>query len=66
VTASLRALRLLEKFETLVCAGDYQRGKPDPEAFLIAAARLALTVMFCVTSLGRIQKRALIACRNGF
>ncbi len=40
VTASLRTLRLLEKFETLVCAGDYKRGKPDPEAFLIAAARL--------------------------
>jgi beta-phosphoglucomutase-like phosphatase (HAD superfamily) len=26
VTASLRALQLLEKFETLVCAGDYRRG----------------------------------------
>ena len=37
VTASLRTLQLLEKFETLVCAGDYKRGKPDPEAFLIAA-----------------------------
>lgn len=48
VTASLRSLRLLEKFETLVCAGDYKRGKPDPEAFLIAAARLGVKREFCL------------------
>jgi HAD superfamily hydrolase (TIGR01509 family) len=48
VTASLRTLRLLEKFETLVCAGDYKRGKPDPEAFLIAAARLGVKPETCL------------------
>jgi HAD superfamily hydrolase (TIGR01509 family) len=48
VTASLRRLQLLEKFETLVCAGDYKRGKPDPEAFLIAAARLGVKPENCL------------------
>ena len=48
VTASLRTLQLLEKFETLVCAGDYKRGKPDPEAFLIAAARLGVNPEACL------------------
>jgi len=40
VTASLVALQLLDRFETMVCAGDYLKSKPDPEAFLLAAARL--------------------------
>jgi HAD superfamily hydrolase (TIGR01509 family) len=48
VTASLRSLRLLEKFETLVCAGDYKRGKPDPEAFLTAALRLGVEPSSCL------------------
>ena len=41
VTASLDSLKLLDRFDTLVCAGDYRKSKPDPEAFLLAAARLA-------------------------
>jgi len=48
VTASLDALKLLDKFEALVCAGDYQRGKPDPEAFLLAAARLGVAPESCL------------------
>jgi len=48
VTASLRMLPLLEKFETLVCAEDYKRGKPDPEAFLIAAERLGVKPQSCL------------------
>jgi HAD superfamily hydrolase (TIGR01509 family) len=48
VTASLRTLQLLEKFETLVCDGDYKRGKPDPEAFRIAAARLGVKPECCL------------------
>lgn len=48
VIASLRSLGLQEKFETLVCAGDYQRGKPDPEAFLIAASRLGVEPASCL------------------
>lgn len=48
VVASLRALRLLDKFQTLVCAGDYQRSKPDPEAFLLAAERLGVAPDKCL------------------
>lgn len=48
VTASLRSLRLLDKFNTLVCAGDYKRSKPDPEAFLLAAQRLGVAPEKCL------------------
>jgi HAD superfamily hydrolase (TIGR01509 family) len=48
VTASLEALKLLDRFDTLVCAGDYLRSKPDPEAFLIAAARLGIAAESCL------------------
>ena len=48
VTASLAALNLLEHFDTMVCAGDYTKSKPDPEAFLLAAARLGVTPEFCL------------------
>ena len=48
VTASLASLQLLDKFEALVCAGDYQRGKPDPEAFLLGAAKLGVAPAACL------------------
>ncbi|HEY0191152.1 MAG TPA: HAD family phosphatase [Kofleriaceae bacterium] len=48
VVASLEALHILDKFETLVCAGDYTRGKPDPEPFLVAAARLGVAPADCL------------------
>ncbi len=48
VTASLRTVNLLDRFETLVCAGDYQRGKPDPEPFVMAAARLGVAPTDCL------------------
>jgi len=32
----------------LVCAGDYQKSKPDPEAFLLAAARLRVKPNTCL------------------
>ncbi|MBB5343881.1 HAD family hydrolase [Tunturibacter empetritectus] len=48
VTASLDVLGLLDKFETLVCAGDYERSKPDPEPFLIAAKRLGVKPEDCL------------------
>jgi beta-phosphoglucomutase-like phosphatase (HAD superfamily) len=48
VTASLNLLGLLDKFETLVCAGDYERSKPDPEPFLIAAKRLGVRPEDCL------------------
>lgn len=48
VTRSLNVLELLDRFETLVCAGDYERSKPDPEPFLIAAKRLGVAPEFCL------------------
>jgi HAD superfamily hydrolase (TIGR01509 family) len=48
VTASLATLNLLEKFDTLVCAGDYKKGKPDPEAFLLAAEKLNVAATRCL------------------
>ncbi len=48
VDASLRALQLLDRFDTFVCAGDYTHGKPHPEAFLIAAERLRVAPAHCL------------------
>lgn len=48
VTESLRTLRLLDHFRTLVCAGDYRNGKPHPEAFLMAADRLGVAPEACL------------------
>ena len=48
VTESLRTLRLLDRFDTLVCAGDYTNAKPHPEAFLIAAERLGIAPENCL------------------
>jgi HAD superfamily hydrolase (TIGR01509 family) len=48
VTASLSTLNLLDKFDTLVCAGDYKKSKPDSEAFLLAATRLGVAPESCL------------------
>jgi beta-phosphoglucomutase family hydrolase len=48
VVASLTALQLLDKFHALVCAGDYKKGKPDPEAFLLAAEKLGVKPADCL------------------
>jgi beta-phosphoglucomutase-like phosphatase (HAD superfamily) len=48
VTASLTALNILDRFDTLVCAGDYQKSKPDPEPFLLAATRLGIAPEACL------------------
>ena len=48
VTASLSRLGLLDRFDTLVCAGDYQRSKPHPEGFLLAASRLGVAPRSCL------------------
>lgn len=48
VTVSLTTLNLLDRFEALVCAGDYQKSKPDPEAFLLAASRLRVAPGSCL------------------
>lgn len=48
VVGSLTALNLLEKFATLVCAEDYQNGKPAPDGFLLAAVRLGVEPEHCL------------------
>jgi beta-phosphoglucomutase family hydrolase len=48
VTASLESLNLLDKFETLVCAGEYKRSKPDPDGFLLAAEKLGVAPENCL------------------
>ncbi|WFE47548.1 HAD-IA family hydrolase [Verrucosispora sp. WMMD1129] len=48
VTASLDALGILDRFDVLVCAGDYARPKPDPEPFLRAAELLGVPPRSCL------------------
>jgi len=48
VIASLNALDLLDRFEVLVCAGDYARPKPAPDCFLMAAAQLGVDPARCL------------------
>jgi len=48
VEGSLAVLGLLEKFDTLVCAEDYARGKPAPDGFLLAAERLGVAPSECL------------------
>ena len=48
VVKSLEAVKLLDKFDTLVCAGDYAKSKPDPEPFLLAASRLGVAPEGCL------------------
>jgi HAD superfamily hydrolase (TIGR01509 family) len=48
VIASLVSLKLLDRFDTMVCAGDYQKSKPDPECFLLAASKLGVAPEACL------------------
>jgi HAD superfamily hydrolase (TIGR01509 family) len=48
VTASLSLVNLLDRFNTLVCSEDYAKPKPDPEAYLVAAARLEVPPEACL------------------
>jgi HAD superfamily hydrolase (TIGR01509 family) len=48
VEATLAALGLADAFDTLVCAGDYVKSKPNPEPFLMAAARLGVPPAACL------------------
>jgi HAD superfamily hydrolase (TIGR01509 family) len=48
VVKSLEALGIVHLFDTLVCAGDYTRGKPDPEPFFLAASRLGVDPKRCL------------------
>jgi HAD superfamily hydrolase (TIGR01509 family) len=48
VTQTLTCLGILDKFNTIVCAEDYRNGKPHPEPFLTAAARLGVAAEKCL------------------
>jgi beta-phosphoglucomutase-like phosphatase (HAD superfamily) len=48
VIASLEALGLLDRFEVLVCAGDYVNPKPDPEAYLLGARLIGVPPEACL------------------
>jgi HAD superfamily hydrolase (TIGR01509 family) len=48
VESSLNTLGILDRFDTLVCAGDYVHGKPSPEPFLMAAQRLGVEPSACL------------------
>jgi len=48
VVNSLSRLNLLDRFQTLVCAEDYQNGKPAPDGFLLAAERLGVEPKNCL------------------
>jgi len=48
VTGSLTAVGLLDRFDVMVCAEDYYKPKPDPEAFLVAARLLGVPPKDCL------------------
>jgi HAD superfamily hydrolase (TIGR01509 family) len=48
VVNTLTALKLLDKFDTLVGAEDYQLSKPAADAFLVAAERLSVEPEDCL------------------
>ncbi len=48
VKASLEAMGLADKFDVMVCAGEYSRAKPDPEPYLLAAERLGVAPEKCL------------------
>jgi len=48
VVGSLTALHLLDKFDILVCAEDYEHGKPAPDGFLLAARKLGVAPENCL------------------
>jgi len=48
VVKSLQVTHLLDKFEILVCAGEYQNAKPAPDPFLMAAEKLGVPPASCL------------------
>ena len=48
VEASLDVLGIRDRFEVLVCAGEYEKGKPHPEPFLKASEMLGVKPEDCL------------------
>ena len=48
VVGSLSVLGLLDKFDTIVSADDYEHGKPAPDCYLLAAERLGVAPANCL------------------
>jgi HAD superfamily hydrolase (TIGR01509 family) len=48
VDASLHAVKLHDRFQAFVCAGDYVHSKPHPEPFLMAAEKLGVDPGSCL------------------
>ena len=48
VVQSLTATHLIDRFETIVGAEDYENSKPAPDAFLLAAERLGVEPSACL------------------
>ena len=48
VARTLGPSGLVPRFNTVVAAGDYARGKPSPDPFLVAAARLCVAPADCL------------------
>jgi HAD superfamily hydrolase (TIGR01509 family) len=48
VSRTLGPHDLAPRFQAIVAAGDYARGKPDPDAFLVAAERLGVEPAACL------------------
>jgi len=48
VKTILKALHTADCFEAIVAAEDVHRGKPDPEVFLVAAAKLNVPPSHCI------------------
>jgi len=48
VVASLTVVNLVDRFQALVCAGEYGKSKPNPEGFLMAAEKLSVKPEACL------------------
>jgi HAD superfamily hydrolase (TIGR01509 family) len=45
---TLKGLGILELFDAVVCAEHYERGKPHPDPFLVAAEKMGVPAEHCV------------------
>lgn len=48
VEQTLRLTGLADHIRTFVCAGDVEKGKPDPQVFLLAAEKLGVAPKDCI------------------